>query len=289
MRQFDTLRKRYDPRSQWIQIGLASATLLTPLLKRWNDLRAAEQARSWRDEAEARLREVRSWNPLQRTTSRRQARQALEQVTSPRGNVSATIWLAGVSVGMVAAGAGAFILVRRRMRQEQDAPLLDLPVPFSGNGNGAGNGRGPSGNNGSSVSATAQAVARGISRRDNSATQAASNGVTPPALAPSQPATAPTGQAGPLMPPAATETTPATASSAPQSGVATNGTESAARAGIADANSAAFIGNIHTMVFHEADADDLPAEENRVYFASEDEARDAGFRRARDEVSSGGE
>src|SRR5579872_1092461 len=138
MRQFDSLRKRNeDQRSRWFQVGLASATLLTPLLKRWNDLRAAEQARAWRDEAEARLREVRRWNPIQRNNARRQAQEAIEQVAAPRGavgNVSATIWLAGVGVGLLAAGTGAYFLVRRRMHLEREEPLLDLPIPLNGNG-----------------------------------------------------------------------------------------------------------------------------------------------------------
>ncbi len=41
------------------------------------------------------------------------------------------------------------------------------------------------------------------------------------------------------------------------------------------------------MVYHEAADDDLPAEENRIYFVSEDEARQAGYRRHRDEVAPG--
>jgi len=48
---------------------------------------------------------------------------------------------------------------------------------------------------------------------------------------------------------------------------------------------ATFVGNIHTMIFHDAtDRTHLPAEENRVYFASEDEAREAGYRRDRREA-----
>jgi hypothetical protein len=46
---------------------------------------------------------------------------------------------------------------------------------------------------------------------------------------------------------------------------------------------APFIGNLHTRIYHEASSDSLPAEENRVYFFSEDEARDAGYRPARGE------
>lgn len=46
-----------------------------------------------------------------------------------------------------------------------------------------------------------------------------------------------------------------------------------------------YVGNMHTMIYHDAtDEEHLPAEENRVYFASQDEARAAGFRRDRQEV-----
>lgn len=49
--------------------------------------------------------------------------------------------------------------------------------------------------------------------------------------------------------------------------------------GTANPSQARYIGNIHTMVFHDAsDTGHLPAEENRIYFSSEDEARQAGFR-----------
>ncbi len=41
------------------------------------------------------------------------------------------------------------------------------------------------------------------------------------------------------------------------------------------------VGNIRTMVYHDADDDqELPAEENRIYFASETEAQEAGYHRA---------
>lgn len=281
MRQFDTLRKRYeDQRSRWFQVGLASATLLTPLLKRWNDLRAAEQARAWRDEAEARLREVRRWNPIQRNNARRQAQEAIEQVAAPRGavgNVSATIWLAGVGVGLLAAGTGAYFLVRRRMRLEREEPLLDLPIPLNGNG--------------AHLRETARAMAQEISRSDEQAASAARNSVVPTSTATpaspqsSMPAPA---QAGPLMPSAsasATETASATAAQASEPG-GLSGAALASATEASNANDAAFVGNIHTMVYHAADADDLPTEENRIYFASEDEAHERGYRRARDGVSS---
>ncbi|MGH2486182.1 MAG: hypothetical protein ACRDHE_09240, partial [Ktedonobacterales bacterium] len=48
---------------------------------------------------------------------------------------------------------------------------------------------------------------------------------------------------------------------------------------------ARFIGNIRTMVYHDVDADGLPAEENRIFFPSEADALEAGYHRDRDEVS----
>ena len=159
--------------------------------------------------------------------------------------------------------------------------MLDLPVPHNGNG--------------AQPLEVAQAVAQGIRQRDEQAASAASaasaaarNGATPTVAAASTPR--PT---GPLMPPADENATAAQSQAAGESEAppaeATTWTESGAPEGVADAESAAFIGNIHTMVYHAADADDLPAEENRIYFASEDEAHERGYRRARDEVSSGGE
>jgi methylphosphotriester-DNA--protein-cysteine methyltransferase len=47
---------------------------------------------------------------------------------------------------------------------------------------------------------------------------------------------------------------------------------------------APFIGDVKTMIYHEANAENLPAEQNRMYFASEEEAHEAGFQRDRDEV-----
>jgi len=47
--------------------------------------------------------------------------------------------------------------------------------------------------------------------------------------------------------------------------------------------SGAYIGNKRTRVFHRADSDHLPADEHRVYFASEAEAREAAFEPAQNE------
>ncbi len=66
-----------------------------------------------------------------------------------------------------------------------------------------------------------------------------------------------------------------------------NATAAATRSTVAQgerlAAEAPFIGNVHTLVYHDAASDSLPAEENRVYFFSEDEARESGYRPARGE------
>jgi hypothetical protein len=49
----------------------------------------------------------------------------------------------------------------------------------------------------------------------------------------------------------------------------------------------AFIGNIHTMIYHPADADSLPAIENQIFFATEEQAIAAGYRRTKREQRAG--
>ncbi len=49
----------------------------------------------------------------------------------------------------------------------------------------------------------------------------------------------------------------------------------------AETETGPLVGNIRTMVYHDVNDDqELPSEENRIYFASESEAQEAGYRRA---------
>lgn len=48
----------------------------------------------------------------------------------------------------------------------------------------------------------------------------------------------------------------------------------------ATAENAAFIGNMHTRVYHSATDSNLPNEENRAYFATAEDAEEAGYRPA---------
>lgn len=73
--QVEHLRGRlsdWNPRAQWVQLGLLSASIMAPLIGRWNELRAAERARALREEAEARLRVMRAQLPWQRTDALQQ-------------------------------------------------------------------------------------------------------------------------------------------------------------------------------------------------------------------------
>jgi hypothetical protein len=247
MRQVDALRGRIGAGGQWLRLGLASATIMAPLLSRWSDLRAAERARVLADEAEARLHDMRGHLNLASLGAKRDplelVREARAQLGAERSKASTRLWLVGVGVGLVAASAGAYVLVRRRMAQALEEPLMELPA-VSVNGNRA-------------------------------ATQ------TRP------PATATAAEMAPENPPTAATPTPSVAAAQANGAAAPTEQDQSSPASAEEANAAPFIGNIRTMVYHEAADDDLPAEENRIYFVSEDEARQAGYRRHRDEVAPG--
>ena len=253
MQQFTTLRNRWNPKGQWVQLGVLSATIVTPLLSRWNELRAAERARELRDEAEDRLKGARALLPQSRREARQRmdaiVRQATERVpsTTRSRRLSSTLWLTGATVGIAVAGVTAYLVVRRQLAIDVNDPLVILPMPGR---NGHDKQQPTNGLNGSRAASAP-------------APTAAANADRPVADLAEQA-------------PAATSTT--------TSPVATTATEDAPM-GVEDPAQAKFIGNIRTLVYHDTDAENLPAEENRVYFASEEEADLAGYRRDRDEVS----
>ena len=248
MKQAERVRKMLENRGQWMSIGVTAATLLTPMVKRWSDLRAAERTRSLRDEAELRLRTLRDRLPARPAQSATQELlERMRMAPSPR-KVSSKVWLAGVSIGVLAAGAGTFWYVRRRMEARLDAPLLELPVT-SANGH------------------------------LRPADEGAALEVAATAPNPDEPEEVPT-----ALEADAPDTTMKQTEAAPEADH-TGEAEPPAEDDDRFTQSARFIGNIRTMVYHEATAENLPLEENRIYFVSEDDAREAGFHRDRDEIS----
>ncbi len=255
MRPVD-LRRRWDDRKQWLQLGMLSASVVAPLIARWNELRGAERASEILDEIEARLKTLSAFAPGTYRELRQQlaevARQTGGRIVSAggarasRGRLSrgSWLWLAGAGVGLAAAGAGTYLLVRRRLRVAAEEPLLDLPLPSP---------------NGGSV---------------NGGTRAATTAPTRPlAEQPGEDVLQREGAGEPVI----VEPTP-------WDGGGATVTPTGAPAGVVVPEEAPFIGDIKTMIYHESNAENLPAEQNRVYFASEEEARDAGYHRDRDEV-----
>ena len=245
--QMTDLRKRVNLRQQWVQLGVAAAGVIAPLIARWTDLRATERARALAEEAQARLKSTRELAPRARADAQRQLSGMLRAgPLAARKKGSARLWLIGAGVGLVAAGAGAYVLVRRRMAAASEEPLVELPITVANGKAGYANG----------TVSTAQR------RAQTSATASAAHSATS----------------------AATPTRPVVVEPTVQTGGGATLTPEGAPAGVVKPEEAPFIGNIRTMIYHEANAENLPAEENRIYFASEQEAIDADYRRDRDEV-----
>ncbi len=256
MRPVDVWR-RLDDRKQWLQLGMLSASVVAPLIARWNELRGAERASEMLDEIEARLKTLSALAPGTYRELRQQiaevARQTGGRIMSGGGarasggrlSRGSWLWLAGAGVGLAAAGAGTYLLVRRRLRAAAEEPLLDLPVVFP---------------NGGSVNGGERAATAVPTR--------------PLAEQPGEDVLQQEGAAG----------EPVIVEPTPWDGGGATVTPTGAPAGVVDPSEAPFIGDIKTMIYHESNAENLPAEQNRVYFASEEEAREAGYQRDRDEV-----
>lgn len=263
MRQMDQFRRGTTQSGQWFRIGMVSATVVTPLLTRWRELRAAERARA--------LWEARGGGA-------RWPFGASERDLPPlarKSDVSTRLWLAGVGFGLIAAGTTAFFIARRRLRSGDEAPL-ELSL---------------TGSNGSSRETVEHARAMfGRSARSVTA-ETAGGATTLTAQAPSttmpetQSADADGGRersggahVGQVWSANAREAREGTGAQDVVAGVAEGN-------GVADAP---YIGNIHTRIYHDGDASNLPGEENRIYFASAAEAEAAGYRAARGESHGSG-
>lgn len=206
---------------------------------------------------------------------------------------------------IVLAGAAWYLNNRRRRASRQEAYQYEMPSgPRAQSGNGtampdateaqtqmAGVGDAVA-KQAAEVAQKAAAAAEGVQQAASAAASAAT-GRAEQAAVESMPASgsdgAPAAAPEAAAPqPAAGEAQPAAgapigAPDAPDEDVQTTGMEQAPeidRAEVLERSSGAFIGNKSTRVFHAASANNLPAEDNRVYFDSEDEALAAGFRPA---------
>jgi hypothetical protein len=270
MRQLEALRHRASGNERWFRLGLMSTTVIAPLIARWNDLRATKRNLCLSEESESRFEDLREQaqtqiEHLRSLASRRKKDAAIEPLETiaailpaepsdgarPRmrsDNVRVGLWLAGVGLGLVAAGAGAYFIARRRLAVGAEEPLLELPLDQAPRGPGAAGGTG---------GATREQPAR--SRSGATVTMDGQDRRTAPRIPDADHDFSPADVVEPGMP---TPGVPAGAPTIP--------------------SGAAFVGNIHTMVYHAAsDTAHLPAEENRVYFASVEEAEEAGYRRDR--------
>jgi hypothetical protein len=267
----EEIQSRLGERGRWFQVGVVSATLLPPLVSRWQSLRAAERARALWEASRSDQR----WPWAAK-------READLPRLAQRTNVSTGLWLAGVGVGLVMAGTVAYVLVRRRMETAEGEPL-ELPLA-SANGQRHG----------------FAGQARDLVARTTRQSRVSGNAT---------PADPPTGQAGPRDPAAAAGAGDAEAPEPLQPEAGAHGAplipderaeermaetgasyllEDGAPAGVVRPDRAPFIGDIRTLVYHDADDEDLPAEENRVYFASREEAESAGYRADRAEAPQSG-
>jgi hypothetical protein len=251
-----------NDRGRWFRVGLVSTTAIAPLLARWNDLRVARRDLRKREEeavrpadlrasAQARIANLRARLGRERNTRAvdRVAERPPESTPALRmtsENVRLGLWLAGAGLGLVVAGAGAYFLARRRLAATAEEPLLELPATKA-----PANGARPD-------AREEKRVRRYRPEPENrfGAVPSMQQGATPDV----------TGAAG--------------------------GFELGLREPVRWRESgqaptdAKFVGNMHTMVYHEAsDLQHLPVEENRIYFTTEEEAREMGYRRARGEPS----
>jgi hypothetical protein len=198
--------------AQWLQLGLLAASILAPLMQRWNELRAMERTRALREDFEDRLQILRASSPWNRRSTQKQVEEVIQDIgatlpehrTAPRS--STIFWVAGVGIGVIAAGIGTYVLVKRRMASYREEPLV--PLPF---------------------------------RRPDR------EGMTPE-----------------------------TADEVPNTGNHA-GRQAVGSPSMSDLEATAIVGNIQTMAYHLPSDENLPDEDNRIYFSSEEEARLAGY------------
>lgn len=262
--------------SNWFRVGVLSATLIAPLIARWNDLRSSNQAQSLRELAAARLSDARAARdqalvrlaPVQTATSARlaSARElANTRLDDARVLANATVddaldRLAQVRAPEILQNVPPFSLARKRAEERRQRRRQTTLLWMAGVG----------------VGLVAAGVTAYVLARRRMATAVIEEEEPMVELPSERNLAAATAGKG-------TATRNSYAPGADQAEVGVPVQTFATASGTTPVSQARYIGNIHTMVFHKADdTAHLPAEENRIYFLSEDEARQAGYRYSRE-------
>lgn len=247
-------------KNRWFQVGLVSAGAAAPLIARWRSLRAAEQAEALREQASARWSDAmeRVVSALPQDTIQETLRQALPQAQESLRQVSSAARSALQRLPAVSQPEPIIPVVSSKRRVNTTLWLVGVGVGV----------------------VAAGAVAYVVLRNRMSA---AGDDDTLVEI--------------PLTAVTATDTlaaTPSNGASAAGDGPAIVEESPDEEPGVAeplafsdeDAEGAAFIGNILSRVYHPADSKRLPAPEHRIYFATEEEATDAGYRPDGAEIAS---
>ena len=241
MQQVQKARNQMNSRAQWLQLGLLGAGVLAPLMRRWNELRALERTQVLRGDIEERLQGLRASYPWIRHTSSTQAKNA-DQLTSgtlteQSSRRRSSTLLWVVGVTVGIIAASITTFVVVKQRMAKYQEEPLVPLPFHRPGGDV-----------RSYSATIPAdlppgsIAKNA-EHDSSAFLSSTN-------------------------------------TSPQSHetYATVATEEPDVSGVTEVDPAAVVvGNIRTMVYHLAGDENLPVEDNRIYFSSEEEAQLAGY------------
>lgn len=268
-------------KNRWFQLGLLSAGAAAPLIARWRNLRAAEQAEALRNQASARWSDAvsrmaaslptdsiqGSIDSLQESLRQvaPQAQESLRQVSSAARD--ALQRLPGVNLPATAPSAPIIVAPVSRRRANTTLWLLGVGVGV----------------------VAAGAVAYFVLRNHMSAERDDDTLVEIPLTSP---AILATNGASAGTTAATREAAQAASEAANEPPIVEEPSDDEPRMAEpipfseSDAEGAAFVGNILSRIYHPIDSKRLPSPQNRIYFASEAEAISAGYRADSAELAS---
>ena len=270
----DAKRKSADTTGSWIRIGVLSAMVTAPLIARWNEMQASYRAQTLRDLAAARLSDARIARDqaMVRLAPIREVANARIEDARVLANArldDAINRLAQVRTPDALQNVPPFSLARKRLleleKQRQQQRRRTTILWLAGVGVGL-----------VAAGAGAYFIAR---RRMTTTLEVDELMVEIPSERNLAEATVGKGSSTRNS----YASTAERADGVPVQSYAGSGTTSAS------GGMPRYVGDIHTMTYQGADdTTSLPAEENRIYFATEAEARQAGFRGAHEPGASSG-